>query len=97
MDAPAADEAAGRRVYDANCAQCHGPDGRGDGFAATELPMAPTDFTRQRASYEAALRVIRNGVDGSSMAPWTDRLTDDEIRAVAHTVRAFFGPTGGSR
>jgi cbb3-type cytochrome oxidase cytochrome c subunit/cytochrome c5 len=96
-ESPAADEAAGRRVYDANCAQCHGPDGRGDGFAATELPMAPTDFTRQRASYEETLRVIRNGVDGSSMAPWTDRLTDEQIRAVAHTVRAFFGPTGGSR
>lgn len=91
------DAAIGRRVYDDNCIQCHGPDGRGDGFAAGDLPMAPTDFTRQRVSMEEALRVIRDGVDGSPMAPWPDRLTADEIRAVAGTVRAFFAGREGSR
>ena len=38
-------------------------------------------------------------VKGTSMAPWTDRLTDDEIVAVAHYVRQFFDDTaaGASR
>jgi mono/diheme cytochrome c family protein len=91
----------GAGVYAANCAQCHGDEGRGDGFAVNELDVAPTDFSGQRPSVAAALRALRTGVDGTPMAPWTDRLDEDELLAVAHFVRVFFeadGATaGGSR
>ena len=40
--------------------------------------------------------MLRNGVEGTSMAPWTDRLSDDEIVAVSHFVRQFFGTAGPS-
>jgi cytochrome c oxidase cbb3-type subunit 2/cytochrome c oxidase cbb3-type subunit I/II len=82
--------ALGRSVYAANCTECHGDTGRGDGFAAGELPIVPTDFAVQRASFAEATRVLRNGIDGTSMAPWTDRLTDTEIEAVAHYVRGLY-------
>jgi len=90
---PAASDAdlnLGASVYSAHCAECHGDSGAGDGFAAGELPITPTDFRGERPSLGESVRVLRNGVSGTSMAPWTDRLNDDEILAVAHYVRQFF-------
>ena len=84
--------AQGQQVYTQHCASCHGPGGDGDGFAANDLPVpvAPTDFRNQRIEYEAGLRVLRNGIEGTSMAPWPERLNDEEIEAVVHYVRSLF-------
>ena len=80
----------GRRVYEANCLQCHGPDGGGDGSAAAELAIAPTNFRLQRPSIARSVQAVREGVDGTRMAPWTSRLTEEEIVAAARFVRQFF-------
>jgi mono/diheme cytochrome c family protein len=80
----------GERVYRTHCVECHGETGAGDGFAANELPIAPTDFRLSRASYAEALRILTTGVEGTSMAPWTDRLEGAELAAVAHYVRGLF-------
>ena len=80
----------GYELYIANCAECHGETGRGDGFAADQFPVRPTDFTGERPTLAESLRVLGNGVEGTSMAPWTDRLTAAERLAVAHYVREFF-------
>ena len=80
----------GARVYGENCVQCHGEQGAGDGPAAAQLPMAPTNFNRQRPSLDRTLRILRNGVAGTPMAPWTSRLSDAELIAVAHHVRGYF-------
>src|SRR5688572_1369348 len=37
--------ARGKQVYDANCVQCHGATGQGDGYGAPFLVPAPRDFT----------------------------------------------------
>lgn len=91
----------GENIYVANCAECHGDDGAGDGFAAGELPITPTDFRGKRLSTAESVRVLRYGVAGTSMAPWSDRLNDDEILGVTHYVRGFYAgdndTTGGSR
>jgi mono/diheme cytochrome c family protein len=84
--------ALGQRVYAANCLQCHGVNGRGDGWAAAELSTAPTDFTRQRPTLGYSIAVMRNGVEGTRMASWTGRITDAELVAVANYVRTFFEP-----
>lgn len=86
----AAERDLGARVYAANCAQCHGTDGAGNGTAAKGLTIAPVDFTRQTPMFDEALRVLRNGIDGTPMAPWAQRLRDDELTAVAHYVREFY-------
>jgi len=86
----------GARVYAANCVQCHGEQGDGRGSAAAELPMAPTNFRQQRSSLDQSLRALRNGVDGTPMAPWTARLDAAETLAVAHHVRGFFEVPPGS-
>ncbi|MGI9205393.1 MAG: cbb3-type cytochrome c oxidase subunit I [Woeseiaceae bacterium] len=81
----------GESTYRANCAECHGEDGGGNGFAANDFPIMPSDFRGERVSYAESVRILERGVDGTSMAPWTDRLNDEEILAVAHYVRQFFG------
>ena len=80
----------GARVYVANCVQCHGQQGDGKGWAAAELTMTPTNFRGQRPSLDQSLRALRNGVEGTPMAPWTSRLDAAEVLAVAHYVRGFF-------
>lgn len=85
-----ADLTFGERVYSAHCAECHGDDGDGNGFAASELPIPPTDFRGERPSLAESLRALQSGVEGTSMAPWTDRLDASERLAVAHYVRSFF-------
>jgi cytochrome c oxidase cbb3-type subunit 2 len=82
--------ALGTRVYQENCVQCHGVSGGGDGPAIDELRVLPTNFRRVRPSLAESLRALRSGVDGTQMAPWTDRLNDAELVAVAHVVRTFF-------
>jgi cytochrome c oxidase cbb3-type subunit I/II len=94
--AAAAQLTLGARVYVEHCTECHGDDGRGNGSAASELPVAPSDFHGERLSPEASLNVLRNGIDGTSMAPWNDRLNDDEMRAVTQYIREFFDGTDSS-
>ena len=80
----------GAKTYEANCIQCHGINGDGRGSAAGELVVAPTDFRRQQPSVAASLRALREGIAGTRMALWTDRLAADELLAVTHYVRTFY-------
>lgn len=80
----------GAHVYTVNCAQCHGEHGAGDGSAVAELSMTPADFRGARPSVAESLRALRNGVEGTPMAPWTGRLSEAELSAVAYYVRGFF-------
>jgi mono/diheme cytochrome c family protein len=83
----------GAQTYQANCIQCHGMSGDGRGSAAGELLVAPTDFRRQQPSVAVSLRALREGIAGTRMAVWTDRLTADELVAVAHYVRTLYEET----
>jgi len=88
----AAPDEAGKAVYSDRCAQCHGENGAGDGPAATRFPIPSTDFRIQRANPDTARNAIRDGVDGTPMAPWSSQLSDDQIAAVAQYVRGLFRP-----
>lgn len=63
--------AQGQRLYQAQCATCHGTAGGGDGPAAKQLEPKPIDFTdkeRARArSILALYQVTSQGVEGTSM------------------------------
>jgi mono/diheme cytochrome c family protein len=82
--------ALGERVYRESCIECHGAAGGGDGFAAKELAIKPTNFRGRRATLAETLKVLAEGVDGTSMAPWSERLTADELASVAHYVRSLY-------
>ena len=63
----------GQQVYKENCAQCHGDNGAGDGPAGREIRMAPASFVTAQPGVAESLRVLRNGIEGSPMAPSEQR------------------------
>jgi cytochrome c oxidase cbb3-type subunit 2 len=101
-----ADLALGRRVYDANCAICHGPDGDGRGHAAHHFQSAPRDLTAgqykvrstpsgQVPTDDDLRRSIVAGLPGTGMVP-QDHLSDAEVGAVVAHIKTlsskFAGP-----
>jgi mono/diheme cytochrome c family protein len=80
----------GGAVYASHCVQCHGFRGAGDGIAARELRVQPTNFQLQRPSLAGTLQALRHGIDGTTMAVWAGRLSEVELMAVAHYVRRFY-------
>jgi len=82
--------AVGATLYASHCIQCHGSNGRGDGFAAASFGVAAVDFTLQRPSLQQGLAVLENGISGTPMAQWSDRLDAAERRAVVLYIRSFF-------
>lgn len=80
----------GATVYADHCAQCHGEKGAGDGSASNQFAVAPTNFQAQRPSLAASLRALREGVEGTPMAPWNTKLPEAELSAVAYYVRGFY-------
>ena len=85
---------AGATLFATNCASCHGPEGHGDGPAGMSLNPKPRNLT-VFAEYKfgkgdlGIFRTIKYGVDGSGMAPWEGRMTDDECWKVTNYVRTM--------
>jgi cytochrome c oxidase cbb3-type subunit 2 len=75
--------ARGKSMYEAaGCAQCHGPDGKGDGPSATGLkddwgnPISPSDLTlkpfKSGPNPEDLYRTISTGLNGTPMPAYAD-------------------------
>lgn len=64
----------GQKLYTANCAMCHGPQGRGDGAAGQALNPKPRDLVagqwKQGGGYINWYKTLTTGVPGTSMAPY---------------------------
>ncbi|HEX6210208.1 MAG TPA: ethylbenzene dehydrogenase-related protein [Methylomirabilota bacterium] len=90
--------ALGRRLYDKQCASCHGASGRGDGEAAYLLYPRPRDLvagafrlvsTWERVPTDEDLyRTISRGMPGSAMPSWS-HLSEEERRALVRYVKAL--------
>jgi cytochrome c oxidase subunit 2 len=70
--------ARGESVYNANCAVCHRPDGKGAG------PIKPLDGSPivQDADKNKMLTIVHNGAAGGAMPPWKGKLSETEVAAV---------------
>ena len=96
--------ARGARLYrDSGCPSCHGPGGRGNGRSGQDLktsegePIAPRDLTdrwrfRGGSSPPAVYLRLAAGMDGSSMASYSDALTEDQMWNLALYVLALSPP-----
>lgn len=89
--------AKGAKVYQANCALCHGNGMAGDGDAGKVLDPAPTDLrSSKNYKYGSAPRNIYRdtayGIEGTGMAPWDGILSPEEMWAVSFYVESQIDP-----
>jgi cytochrome c oxidase cbb3-type subunit 2 len=94
----------GKAVYDRWCAGCHGDTGAGDGPGANTMLPRPRDFTRGvykiRTTASGAiptdadiLRVVDEGMPGTAMPGWRERLSERErgdVVAYLKSLSTFF-------
>jgi cytochrome c oxidase cbb3-type subunit 2 len=90
--------ALGKRVYDKQCAACHGATGRGDGEAAYLLYPKPRDLTKAQyrlvstwerlPTDEDLFRVISRGMPGSAMPSW-GHLPEESRWGLVHYVKSL--------
>lgn len=89
----------GARVYERQCAPCHGRNGRGDGDWAADVAVKPRNFVRGTFKFRSTppgklptaadlRRTVRTGISGTMMPAFT-KLTDREVDAVLAYVRSF--------
>lgn len=59
----------GKLEYRSHCAQCHGPNGKGDGPVAAVLTKKPTDLTQITKGHAGTFpeQWVRQFIDGSDM------------------------------
>lgn len=88
QDGDAALATAGATVFLDNCSSCHGEDGKGlRDLGAPNLTDAIWLYGGDEAALTETVRNARFGV----MPPWTTRLSESEIRAVATYVHGLGG------
>ncbi|WP_313706094.1 c-type cytochrome [Massilia sp.] len=90
----------GKRIYDAQCANCHGAQGRG------KLPHYPPLAANQSITMTSAVNPIRMVLNGGyppgtrrnpmpyGMPPFAHSLSDDDIAAVVTYIRTAWGNRG---
>ena len=80
--------------WTANCAACHGKDGKGQTTVGKKLEIKDFTDAKAQASFTdaEATKAIKEGItkDGQlKMKAFGDKLSDDEIKALVAHVRSF--------
>src|SRR5690606_1992068 len=101
---PAAAQTAadGKAAYEANCAACHQPDGRG--LAGAFPPLAESDWLHGKSPADVVTTVLQglegeivvNNVTYNSLMPAQSHISDADIAAIATYVMNSWGNPGGS-
>lgn len=92
--------AQGRETYVANCAPCHGTEGRGDGPSAANLDPKPRDHTdaatMSQISDQQIADTVRFGgaISGKPQMPSSPHLQGAELDALVAYVRSLSEPAG---
>jgi mono/diheme cytochrome c family protein len=98
LSTPPGTIAQGEELYQANCASCHGSQGRGDGPQAANLEAMPTDFTNQafmtEKSAQGLYQAISEGIP-PEMPSFADTLNQDERWALTAYMRSLTFATSG--
>ena len=91
---------AGMAVYQEWCAGCHGAEGAADGPAADYMLPRPRDFTMglyeirttpsgALPTDEDILRIIDEGMPGTAMPGWKDKLSKSDRDALVEVLKSF--------
>jgi mono/diheme cytochrome c family protein len=77
----------GGRLYQANCASCHGRSGKGDGPSSKALKPKPKDLTSSRMSLQGIMTIVRNG--RGACPSWKSSMSDSEIKSVSQYAKGL--------
>ena len=86
--------AEGKELYTANCADCHGVEGKGDGpmaaYTGDPVPSDLTDGTWQHGSTDGEIyALIHDGVENTGMRNFDKELTEQQIWHLVNYVRSL--------
>jgi cbb3-type cytochrome oxidase subunit 1/mono/diheme cytochrome c family protein len=88
---PVAERTRARDLFASNCITCHGnPDDKARRQPNPTLAPRPTNFVLVRPSRAYAEAALRDGVPGTTMPPWKDKLTEEERRLLVGHVRSLY-------
>lgn len=94
--------AAGKVIYDKQCASCHGDTGKGDGKMAASITTGPkpsdlTDATWKHGSTDGEIfTLIKDGSKGTGMRAFGSRLKPEDLWNVVNYLRTL-GPKTTSK
>ena len=98
----------GKRLYDLNCANCHGARAQGAVKAGIDISIIteqggkqPPDLTDQAwdhgSTNTAIFTLVKKGIPSSMMPPFEGRLSDGEIRNVVAYIRSLSSSKAASQ
>jgi mono/diheme cytochrome c family protein len=87
--------AAGKKLYDSQCASCHGATGKGDGKGGALLKPTPSDLTdadwKHGQTDGEIFTIIRDGSPQTGMRGYGSRIPANDIWNLVNYVRSL-GP-----
>lgn len=91
LTAHADDLQRGQSLYQERCADCHGPEGKGDGAKAPFSPQAGNlvSAATSAKSDKELLKIIANGKPHTAMPSWDGTLSAEDQEAVLRYIRSL--------
>lgn len=86
--------ARGAAIYARDCLVCHGVQGDGNGPASISYLPRPANFTAVQPDTARVIKVLNEGIPGTSMPAWPG-LAPSDRQAVTAFVRTLFKPGAG--
>lgn len=89
-------ERRGERLFQSNCAFCHGADGTGKNWIGQFLEPHPRNLRdptfMSGATRQSITQAIREGLPGTSMPAWKQVLPENDIAAIVAYINRVFHP-----
>jgi len=91
-----AEAAAGKQLWQQNCAFCHAADGTGENWIGSFLEPQPRNLTEatfmREMTRELLLRRIKDGLENTSMPAWKNVLRENQIHQIISYIEQAFYP-----